>query len=519
MTLKQKSILTSVITTVIFVFCLSGILYGVLLNRFQAIENQRVDRNIKRISAIFEDRFLQMDAIMRNWSTWDDTYFFLQNHNQKYIDVNLTQASFGSTGIDEALFIDKNGALITSFLSQNLNHEYEKDFPHGIYSHFATGSALLKTDKQLGYAKGVIKTNEGVLLYIAQDVLQSNGLGQPDGSLVTCKYIDQKMLNSVKELTQFDAWIYLWNDPNLPVDYLPIKANYTNGIKQLTRPLSNNTISGYQVIEDVYGKPQAIVRTDIERDISIQGKSSMLLLLVIFTFTSTLSAGLNYWLLTGNVLKKISLMTTDVDVISHSPIAHTRLNVGTVSDEVDKLRSEINEMLDSLQKSQSALDIEKQRGASLFDLIDSIIVSLDTSGNVLSINQYGLDTMGYTKEEVIGKDWFVNFVPSSALQAVTPRFKEIVSGKLEGNTVVENEVLCKNKESILVSWHTSIIKDINGKVISTISIGEDITKEKKELQKRANYAKELEKLNNLMVDREQKMIELKRELSKYRQLT
>ena len=511
MTLKQKSLLISFSTTITFLLIIVAVVYQIITVQFQNLENQRAERNIRRISAVLDDRFSQLSSKLTDWTNWDDTYKFIQDNNQQYIDSNLIPESFRDIGVDEALFINKKGGLVASILS---TEEDEPDFPEDLYSKFSTGSALLKMNPDTNHSQGIIRTDDGILLFASREVLKSDQSGPAMGVIVFARYLDEKMINSLKDLTQFEAIMYLWDDPNLPSDFLPVKQNYKNGRKELVSTLSNETISGYLVIEDVYGNPQAIVRSDIVRDITLQGKSSMILLLWLLIGTGLLVSGINYYLLTGSVLQKISKIATDVDSLAKSGSGITRLKIGTTSDEVDKLRIEINEMLDSLQKSKSELSVEKQKGESLIDLVDAIVLVLDTEGKVKTINQKGLQIIGKTKDEVLGKNWIDNFVAPSAKNTIKAKFNEIVSGNISDNAVVENEIIGKDNKNILISWHTNIVKDDQEKIIGSIGIGEDITKEKQEQVKKEAYSKELERLNELMVNRELKMVELKKQLEK-----
>lgn len=507
MTLKQKSIFVSLTTTIAFLIIVVAVVYWFVTVQFQQVENQRVERNIRRIQAIIDDRFVQMNAKLVDWALWDDTYFYLQDNNKKYEESNLIPESFGNIDIDEVLFIDKKGALVNSVLV-NQNPDEELNFPDDLYLNFASGSALAKVDNKQKYNHGLIKTDDGLLMYVLRDVYRSDASGESGGKLVFARYLDVKILNSVKELTQFEAKIYLWNDPLIPSDYLTIKENYLQKNNQdLIKILDKNIISGYLVIEDVFGKPQAIIRGDIERDIAKQGLSAITLLAALLVSLGIILSGLNYYLLTVIVLRKVTLIANDVYNLGKTDSPLKRLEVGKTADEIDTLRAEINNMIDSLRT-------EKQMGKSLVDLVNAFIINIGSDGKIITINQKGADLLGYPKEEIIGQDWVKTFIPESARPTVSQVFNDLVSGKIEGNAHLENEILTKDKSIILISWHNTTIKDNSGKVVSTLSLGEDITKEKEETSKKEAYSNDLEKLNATMVNRELKMIELKKEIGR-----
>jgi sensor domain CHASE-containing protein len=44
-----------------------------------------------------------LGVLTRDWATWDDTYFFVQNWNQVYIDSNLVNQTYINTGLTLSL--------------------------------------------------------------------------------------------------------------------------------------------------------------------------------------------------------------------------------------------------------------------------------------------------------------------------------------------------------------------------------------------------------------------------------
>ncbi len=115
------------------------------------------------------------------------------------------------------------------------------------------------------------------------------------------------------------------------------------------------------------------------------------------------------------------------------------------------------------------------------DLIKEIIISINNKGIITFINKEGCKILGYKKEEIIGKNWFKEFIPKENQEEVKNISRKILSGK-EINFI--NPIKTRKGKRI-ISWHNKILKNDKGKIIGHISSGEDIT-ELEEIKKSFN---------------------------------
>ena len=122
----------------------------------------------------------------------------------------------------------------------------------------------------------------------------------------------------------------------------------------------------------------------------------------------------------------------------------------------------------------TALERENFLAQSYLDIAGVMIIVLDNKGIVKMVNRKTCEVLGCTKDEIKGKNWFLNFLPKDTASKVQKRFNDLMGGK-EPDAYYENRVLTKDKQERLISWHTSLTKNQNGKVNGIVSSGEDIT--------------------------------------------
>ena len=122
---------------------------------------------------------------------------------------------------------------------------------------------------------------------------------------------------------------------------------------------------------------------------------------------------------------------------------------------------------------------ERDRSRQYFELANVIFVVLDKKGNVQDINKKGCEMLEYSKEDIIGKNWFDNFIPQSNIKEVKSVYDKVVSGKTNNVKFYENPIVTSKGEEKTISWHNNTIKDESGQISFIVSAGNDVTDEKK----------------------------------------
>ena len=115
-------------------------------------------------------------------------------------------------------------------------------------------------------------------------------------------------------------------------------------------------------------------------------------------------------------------------------------------------------------------------GLENIDVTESIITAIDKKGNILFINEGGCKILGYEKEDIIGKNWFDDFLPENIRDKIRETFKNLI--KRKDSKHIEYPVLTKNGERIL-RWRHTTLKNSRGKLTGIFSLGEDVTEKRK----------------------------------------
>ncbi len=135
------------------------------------------------------------------------------------------------------------------------------------------------------------------------------------------------------------------------------------------------------------------------------------------------------------------------------------------------------------------LQTERDRAQKYLDIAGVIIVSLNTKGEVTLINRLGCKILGYKQKEIIGKNWFDNFLPISIQNDVKKVYKKLLKGDLKQVNSYDNPIVNKKGEERLMAWHNTFLHNDKGNIIGILSSGKDITEKKEsEEAQAAQYA-------------------------------
>jgi len=125
------------------------------------------------------------------------------------------------------------------------------------------------------------------------------------------------------------------------------------------------------------------------------------------------------------------------------------------------------------KRTEATLQEAERRWRSLLENVQLLVVGLDSMGNVEYVNPFFLSLTGYTQAEVLGKNWFENFLPPSHQQQVNTVFDEVLQDNFHPHYT--NPILTKSGEERFIAWNNTLLRDTDGNIIGTTSIGEDIT--------------------------------------------
>ncbi|MEK6202191.1 MAG: ATP-binding protein [Desulfobulbaceae bacterium] len=129
---------------------------------------------------------------------------------------------------------------------------------------------------------------------------------------------------------------------------------------------------------------------------------------------------------------------------------------------------------------EALLRQKHDRSQRHLDMVQTFMLELDFQGKITMINRKGCELLGYREDELVGRLWFTACLPQpQGMEEIYPVFQQIINGDLRGVVYFENPVVCRNGSQRLIAWHNTGYSDDKGRIISTLSSGEDISERKR----------------------------------------
>jgi PAS domain S-box-containing protein len=136
------------------------------------------------------------------------------------------------------------------------------------------------------------------------------------------------------------------------------------------------------------------------------------------------------------------------------------------------------------------------RYRNLTDHSKSIILEWDPEGNVVFLNKYGLEFFGFAENEIIGHNVVGTIVePVDTIGYDLQEKMDDVQQYPDDYYSSENENICKDGRRVWMAWTNIGIRDNKDRLIKTLSVGIDRTRQKQAEEELETYRKDLETIN------------------------
>ena len=132
-----------------------------------------------------------------------------------------------------------------------------------------------------------------------------------------------------------------------------------------------------------------------------------------------------------------------------------------------------------LEAAQEALKAKEEKYRQIVENANSIILLMDTKGNITFFNPFAQRFFGFYEKEILGKNVIGTIVSEKDLSGkdLVDMINDIVQNP-ERHSVNENENIRSNGERVRILWANKAIIGDDGSIKEILCIGNQVTKPK-----------------------------------------
>ncbi|MBF0204585.1 MAG: hypothetical protein HQK67_09800, partial [Desulfamplus sp.] len=271
--IKHKAVVIIVFFFLAYIAINILFLHKFILKDFIELEVTEAKKNIERCKMAIDREITYIETLSRDWGIWDDTYKFVEDRNQSYIDANLVIDSFLGNKT-HLIYIVKNSGEVIFGRIYDKNWENEitlKDFPKFFEpSHFLFNQNYKTPESSIS---GVYITEEGYLLLSSRQILTSNITGPSKGILIMGRFITDKLLKQLNEQTRVHFSLIPIESSEQQKLNPPYKTLELSKQAIQINTLNKDILELSQIYNAIAGAPAFTIKAAIKREISQRGQT------------------------------------------------------------------------------------------------------------------------------------------------------------------------------------------------------------------------------------------------------
>ena len=478
---KTVIIVASILTAIVIALFLY--FRFILLKDYIRLEEESTIKNIEQAKNIFDARIDKIATSAEDYAIWDESYFFMTNNNENYIDSNFNNATFDNLDINFYVLIDASKKIKYIFvydLENKKRIEATKSFQESLLTEVGTSEQYQQSLKN----QGVLLLDGKAAIAAIRPILKTNGEGPQNGTLAMGRYIDKSFENDFSLNAKYPVNLFNVNDPEVKLNLEDILNNFSKPDVILRNNIdieyfSNKQLDAYYLIKGANGNPILLMRMALPRDLFIEGNTTIWQFIIILIATAAISCALITISLRKIVLSRITKLSKEVIKIGKNHASYSELISAMPvlgNDEITDLAESINGMLADLRFDEQQLKDSENKFKDLVELLPEIVIEFDKDKKITFANTIFFETLGYAKKDIKEGIYIKDLLTSVDLEKVEERMDKIMHGKKLGS--IEYLIIKRDGTTFPALISSQVKMDDKGNVSGIRSVVIDNTERK-----------------------------------------
>jgi two-component system NtrC family sensor kinase len=343
-----------------------GIQKHVLMPSFAELERDDARTSMRRIDNVLN---MTLDGLQLNgadWGDWADPYEFVLGRNPDFVKINITASALKQLQVNTVMLVDLKGNVVVAG-SRDLDSGAPLDIDLSANAGLPENFPWRRNLAEGKPAKGLIKTNRGIMMLAGAPILDGSGRGPWVGMVIMGRLLTPQQVRQIGAQAQAQVSM----DP----DHRPGVADVlieTDGAIEVLRQFA-----------DIYGNPLMTLRVDVPRKITERGLSAVSYASTYLIVAALAALTLLVIVLNRVVLAPLAYVTRHAVAIGEGSDLTARLNLPG-RDEVAVLAGEFDRMVERVADSRRQL-VDQSFQAGFAELAKGVLHNLGNAMTPLGV--------------------------------------------------------------------------------------------------------------------------------------
>ena len=271
MKLRTKTIIAISLFTFMIFAMLQIVNIFVIQPSFTNLENQESKESITQARSTINYRLSQLEGKVKDYSSWDDTYDFVQNENQDYVESNFIDATFENLNLNLVAIMNNNRSVVfcQSFDLVNATMVNTSESTRETLVSDAFIWTFSSPEDELA---GIMLLDNQPMIVATAPIITSLGDGPIMGGMLFGRYVDAQEIGQLMKIMGLNFSLSTISDFSLQKDSQLVESLLSDGQDVVLEENSPETVSGYALIKDIHSKPMFVLQVSQNRVAFQQGQ-------------------------------------------------------------------------------------------------------------------------------------------------------------------------------------------------------------------------------------------------------
>jgi sensor domain CHASE-containing protein/HPt (histidine-containing phosphotransfer) domain-containing protein len=377
MKLRRKTLAFVVLSVAALVGATLWVIDGLVLRELTQAEHEETVRKVADVRSVVQRCVQEYVDSFADWTEWDDMARFLVDGNKPFLDSNVSLAALADQIHADFFIVQREDGKLVDATQVAESRKALEPCAAEILAHL-TREGLMRPGGPYG---GLLSLREHTYVVSSRPIHHSDlSPAAVSGRLVTGRRIDAGWVERLEGFTFLDLQFTRSGETPLEEEELAAREALASGAGSFVAETSPERISGYGLLEDLYGKPALVLHVGRERNVRVHGHE-----IVRWTMLTLVSGGLilcliSLWATGRGALRPLQRLLDGTHKLQHGERTHVIIRS---SDEFQELAQDFNRMSDAIFEREDALQSAHQELARLFDGMAEAIVTFGPDGAVV----------------------------------------------------------------------------------------------------------------------------------------